>query len=163
MHREFARGVCVGAVLMAIAVVSFHNRRLICCTVHLADADGHAMIGTVMRSSPINTAHRLLAGSRICSMVRAVHREAAAAEGPMEWCIQQLQPGGGGGRSTAGHSGRRPVQLGGTPRAGAGGQPAVGDLPGAQNRASCQKMVSGAADCWSASPCEHSSMPARPA
>ena len=90
MHREFARGVCVGAVLMAIAVVCFHNRCLICCTVHLADGDGHAMIGTVMNSTPTNMALRLPAVSQSCFMVPAVHCEAAAAEGPVERRIQQL-------------------------------------------------------------------------
>jgi hypothetical protein len=62
MHREFARGVCVGAVLMAIAVVRLPNRSLICCTAHQAEADGHAMIGTVMGSTPIKTASQAAGG-----------------------------------------------------------------------------------------------------
>lgn len=161
MHREFARGVCVGAVLMAIAVVSLYNRCLICCTAHLADADGHAMTDTSIWSSPTIVALSLPAQPESCSMAPAVHREAAAAEGPVDRAIQQLQPGSGGGSGSAGHSGRRAVQLGGAARAGAGGQPAVGDLSGAQNWASRQEVVSGAADCGSTPACRHSSMQAR--
>jgi hypothetical protein len=62
MHREFARGVCVGAVLMAIAVVRMHNRYLICCTAHQANADGHANTDTVMGSTPIKIASQAAGG-----------------------------------------------------------------------------------------------------